>query len=112
MVAAAGLKADRPSAIVSALTNSVMPSASRSSAGPTVDLPDPLGPARTITSGEAGWRDGAVIFRASRQFLLPTLRVSRQNAVYAGTGQRPTGPGRMESGRVAAESRQMSVDLT
>jgi len=46
-----GENAERPRAIVSASTNSVTPKAPLSSVGAVVDLPAPLGPARTTTPG-------------------------------------------------------------
>ena len=48
-----GRNADRPAAIVSALTNSRTASASRSERGAAVDLPAPFGPATTMRCGLA-----------------------------------------------------------
>jgi len=65
-----GSKADSPRAMTSALTNSSTASAPRSSAGATVDLPAPFGPARITTLG----RGRVIVFRIVDA--LPCRRIS------------------------------------
>src|SRR4029079_693562 len=83
-----GPKAESPRAIRSALTNSVTPKASRSSAGPAVDLPAPFGPARAITLGAACiWA-----FMAARSWARLGLQHARlelaEVGVHGGAGER------------------------
>src|SRR5579883_605340 len=76
-----GRKADRPWAMVSALTNSVTARAPWSSRGAMVDLPAPFGPAITTTSGlvaaltdqapanRPGWAAGVVPSSRARRVI-------------------------------------------